>query len=86
MPVVMNADRVAKSLTRIAHEILERNNQIEEVALVGIRRRGVPLAQRIAVLRTFEGLDPSARGPVDPFPGRGGFEPPHGDPLPPPTH
>jgi heat shock protein HtpX len=43
-----------------------------------------PLSQRIAVLRTFEGLDPKARGPVDPFPGREPLQPPHGDPLPPP--
>ncbi len=37
-----------RSLTRIAHEIVERNRTIEEVALVGIRERGVPLARRIA--------------------------------------
>jgi pyrimidine operon attenuation protein/uracil phosphoribosyltransferase len=39
---------VARSLARIAHEILERNRSIDEVALVGIRTRGVPLAKRIA--------------------------------------
>ena len=39
---------MARALARIAHEILERNSGIEEVALVGIRRRGVPLARRIA--------------------------------------
>jgi pyrimidine operon attenuation protein / uracil phosphoribosyltransferase len=48
MPVVMDADRMARSLTRIAHEILERNRGVEELALVGIRTRGVPLARRIA--------------------------------------
>jgi len=48
MPVVMDADRMARTLTRIAHEILERNRGIEEVALVGIRTRGVPLARRLA--------------------------------------
>jgi len=48
MPVVLDADRMARSLARIAHEILERNRGIEEVALVGIRTRGVPLARRIA--------------------------------------
>jgi pyrimidine operon attenuation protein/uracil phosphoribosyltransferase len=44
----MDADRMARTLTRIAHEILERNRRIEELALVGIRARGVPLARRLA--------------------------------------
>jgi pyrimidine operon attenuation protein / uracil phosphoribosyltransferase len=48
MPVVMDGDRLARSLTRIAHEIVERNRGIEELALVGIRERGVPIARRIA--------------------------------------
>jgi len=48
MPVVLDADRMARTLARIAHEILERNRGIEDLAFVGIRRRGVPLAQRIA--------------------------------------
>jgi pyrimidine operon attenuation protein/uracil phosphoribosyltransferase len=44
----MDADRVSRTLIRIAHEILERNRGIEELALVGIRTRGVPLARRLA--------------------------------------
>ena len=48
MPVVMDADRIGRSLARIAHEILERNRAIEDLALVGIRTRGVPLARRLA--------------------------------------
>ncbi len=48
MPVVMDADRMGRTLTRIAHEILERNRTLDELALVGIRTRGVPLARRIA--------------------------------------
>jgi pyrimidine operon attenuation protein/uracil phosphoribosyltransferase len=48
MPQVMDADRMARALTRIAHEILERNRGTSELALVGIRTRGVPLARRIA--------------------------------------
>jgi pyrimidine operon attenuation protein/uracil phosphoribosyltransferase len=44
----MDADRMNRTLTRIAHEILERNRGIEELALVGIRTRGVPLAKRLA--------------------------------------
>ena len=50
MPVVMDADRMGRSLARIAHEILERNGTrgTSDLALVGIRTRGVPLARRIA--------------------------------------
>ena len=48
MPVVMDADRMGRTLTRIAHEILERNRGVGELALVGIRSRGVPLARRLA--------------------------------------
>ena len=48
MPVVMDADRIARALTRIAHEIVERNRGVHEIALVGVRSRGVPLARRIA--------------------------------------
>ncbi len=51
MPIVLDADRIGRSLTRIAHEILERNaaqGGIDELALVGIRTRGVPIARRIA--------------------------------------
>jgi pyrimidine operon attenuation protein/uracil phosphoribosyltransferase len=50
MPIVMDADRIGRTLTRIAHEILERNREIEELALVGIRSRGVPLARRLAAI------------------------------------
>ncbi len=48
MPVVMDAERISRALTRIAHEILERNHGIGDVSLVGIRSRGVPIARRIA--------------------------------------
>ena len=48
MPVVIDADRMSRTLTRIAHEILERNRELGELALVGIRTRGVPIARRIA--------------------------------------
>jgi pyrimidine operon attenuation protein/uracil phosphoribosyltransferase len=44
----MDADRVGRSLMRIAHEILERNRGTDHLALVGIRARGVPLAERLA--------------------------------------
>ena len=48
MPLVMDADRMARALTRMSHEILERNRGLDELALVGIRTRGVPLARRIS--------------------------------------
>jgi len=44
----MDADRVSRSLTRIAHEIVERNRGVDDLALVGIRARGVPIAERLA--------------------------------------
>ena len=56
--IVMDADRVSRSLIRIAHEILERNRGVEDVALVGIRARGVPIAERLAVdLKELSGVD-----------------------------
>ena len=48
MPVVMDADRIGRTLARIAHEIVERNKGVEALALVGVRSRGVPLARRLA--------------------------------------
>ena len=47
MPVVMDADRIGRTLTRIAHEIVERNKGVEDLALIGVRTRGVPIARRI---------------------------------------
>ena len=48
MPVVMDADRIGRTLTRIAHEIGERNKGVDGLALVGIRTRGVHIARRLA--------------------------------------
>src|SRR3954453_7187195 len=48
MPIVLDAQRITRSLARIAHEILERHLSVDELALIGIRRRGVPLAKRLA--------------------------------------
>jgi len=45
---LMSASEIDRTLVRLAHEILERNNGLEGVVLVGIRRRGVPLAERLA--------------------------------------
>jgi pyrimidine operon attenuation protein/uracil phosphoribosyltransferase len=54
----MDADRIGRTLTRIAHEIVERNKGVEDLALVGVRTRGVPLARRLArSLREITGQD-----------------------------
>ncbi len=45
--VVLDAEAIERTLTRIAHEIVEGNPDLEHVALVGIHTRGVPLAQRL---------------------------------------
>jgi len=45
---LMSASEIDRTLVRLANEILERNNGLAGVVLVGIRRRGVPLAQRLA--------------------------------------
>ena len=44
----MESERIGRTLTRIAHEVVERNRGVDDIALVGIRRRGVPIAERIA--------------------------------------
>ncbi len=54
MPVVMDADRISRALTRIAHEIIERNHGVDGIALVGVRSRGVPIAQRLAAILAAE--------------------------------
>jgi pyrimidine operon attenuation protein/uracil phosphoribosyltransferase len=48
--VILNAPAMQRALTRIAHEIAERNETGGEVVLVGIQRGGVPLAQRLGAL------------------------------------
>ena len=45
--VLLDADAIQRTLSRIAHEIIERNDDLERVALVGIHTRGVPLAHRL---------------------------------------
>lgn len=55
---IMNPEDVARGLIRIAHQILERNRGARGVILVGIRRRGAPLAQRIAgIIEEIEGTE-----------------------------
>lgn len=56
--LLMDESQMNRALSRIAHEIIERNKGIDEVLLVGIRRRGVPLAKRLAArLKEFEGKE-----------------------------
>lgn len=45
---LMSTSEIDRTLVRLAHEIVERNNGGEALVLVGIRRRGVPLAERLA--------------------------------------
>lgn len=44
---LMSASEIERTLVRLVHEIIEKNNGADELGLVGIRRRGVPLAQRL---------------------------------------
>ena len=56
--LVMDAGDVARALTRVAHEILERNKGVKDLALVGIRTGGVHLAHRLAKrIHDIEGVD-----------------------------
>src|ERR1700687_5260856 len=45
---LMSASEIDRTLVRLAHEILERTEDLDKLVFVGIRRRGVPLAQRLA--------------------------------------
>ena len=55
---VLDAEEIRRALTRIAHEILERTHGGDEVVLLGIPTRGVPLARRLAArIGEFEGLE-----------------------------
>src|SRR5437660_1786093 len=57
---VFDADDLRRALTRIAHEIVERNHGADDVVLVGLYTRGVALAQRIgAAIATFESVEPA---------------------------
>jgi pyrimidine operon attenuation protein/uracil phosphoribosyltransferase len=49
---ILDAEGIRRSLTRMAHEIVETNKGVDNLALIGIRRRGVPIATRLAELIT----------------------------------
>jgi len=55
--VLIDAQGIGRAIIRIAHEIIEKNKGIKDLTLVGIRTRGVPLAQRLAVeIEKIEGV------------------------------
>ena len=55
--VLMDSAAMARAITRIAHEIIEKNKGATNLALVGVRRRGVPMAERIAAkIQEIEGV------------------------------
>jgi pyrimidine operon attenuation protein/uracil phosphoribosyltransferase len=57
--LLMDAQAIRRALTRIAHEIIEKNKGTKDIILVGIRTRGVPLAERLAVeIENIEGIKP----------------------------
>ncbi len=56
---IMDADGIRRALTRISHEIVEKNKGVDDVVLVGIRTRGVPIANRLAgMIAKIEGKRP----------------------------
>ncbi|AIZ44046.1 bifunctional pyrimidine regulatory protein PyrR uracil phosphoribosyltransferase [Deinococcus radiopugnans] len=56
--IILSDDETRRALTRIAHEIIERNKGADRLALIGIHTRGIPLATRLAAkLSELEGVD-----------------------------
>ena len=63
--VLLDEESIRRTLSRIAHEIIERNDDLDTVALVGIHTRGVPIAQRIRKLVEERSGDELALGQLD---------------------
>ena len=62
---ILDADALARTLARLAHELIERNDELQRLALVGIHTRGVPLAQRLRrLVAERSGVEPDL-GSVD---------------------
>lgn len=54
---IMNQQDVERTLVRLAHQIVEKNHGVSDVCLIGIKTRGIPLAQRLAsLIESFEGV------------------------------
>src|SRR3954449_10015845 len=85
--LLLDADALSRTLSRIAHEIIEANPDLGDVALVGIQTRGVPLAHRLARLIEERAGEAPALGAVDitfyrdDVRVRGGEAPLHAQPL-----
>jgi len=47
---IMDADKIKRSVVRMAHEIVEQNRGTEDLVIIGVRRRGVPLGERLAAI------------------------------------
>jgi pyrimidine operon attenuation protein / uracil phosphoribosyltransferase len=84
---LLDADALSRTLSRIAHELIEANPDLDDVALVGIQTRGVPLAQRLARLIEERAGEAPALGAVDitfyrdDVRVRGGEAPRHSQPI-----
>src|SRR5438128_4563798 len=63
--ILLDGEAIGRTLSRIAHEIIERNDDLSEVALVGIHTRGVPIAQRLRRLIADRSGEEVALGAVD---------------------
>ncbi|HWX53313.1 MAG TPA: bifunctional pyr operon transcriptional regulator/uracil phosphoribosyltransferase PyrR [Verrucomicrobiae bacterium] len=62
---IMSGSEIERTLVRLAHQIVEKNNGVEDLVLVGLKRRGVPLANRISKLITQIEKKPVAVGTLD---------------------
>ncbi len=62
---IMSASEVERTLVRLAHQIVEKNNGVDDLVLVGIKRRGVPLASRLTKLIQQIEKKPVANGTLD---------------------
>ena len=62
---LMSASEIERTLVRLAHEIVEKNDGAANLALIGIKRRGVPLAQRLAALIAKIEKQPVDTGTLD---------------------
>ena len=63
--VLLDEESIRRTLSRIAHEIIERNEELDTVALVGIHTRGVPIAQRLRRLVEERSGEELAIGQLD---------------------
>ena len=56
--IILSSDEMRRALTRIAHEIVERNRGADNLAVIGVHTRGIPLAERLAAkLSELEGVE-----------------------------